>query len=964
MAARSTLLAAAAVAAVLAAAPAAAQDLRSEVEVVRTIPAGEHVVFRIDPAAATLVFEDPTRRELTADEEAAVAAVPAWLAPDLAAAFLRMRAAERPDELARLILDAEDPAYVDELAFLVARLSPEDRRGMDRGILVESVRAIYERDAEIAFADLVEHGAADDPDRYTTVVYRALRGGTPFTFELPRDVYYWQLVHPVLEGEDVVYMDPMRHRSADPPNGVHWRGYLWTDLFDRSYQAAAVLASPNRITAATFAAWSLAGRPRAFGHFTGLEVGPIELVRADTGEPVAVAFTRGDQRCGSNDYPNPDGMYFATLSPVELAAAGGAPELLHNLVRAGGGNADLLASDLTAWTPLTSAPRGILIVRDRIPFDLAVDPTETAASLLGRTVDVLPSADVDALVLSTASAPFLNTTYNKIVVPSDQPRALYEALARNAEKLERFVDYGGTFELHGATRAADDWSDLRMPGGIHATPQDGTHTHDTLAPYGYPLLSDIVAQAEYLWDFVPQMGLPGDRHFDPAGTALERLGWWISQVVTWNIQEKVCWKRGSVTARYLSPQEIAYDHFGNCGELQDMWTGGGRASLIAVWNVGTLGDDHMWNEVWQGEQWIPVQVDWSDNDTRLENWGVAYDADTGGGKTISGMDAFRGDGLSVAALGRYAHTTLDDHLWNDYSHHVTLEAHVEDADGNPVDGALVLIAAPSIYDASSLTIAAWRHTGPDGVARVVVGEANDYYVQITSALGDFPDSEHVEDWVTEEEAVPDATFSRSFTLDGRLPLVAAAAVAPPAGAALVRLAGEVAVTREILRGTSAAFDRTFHEPFDSGDVQVELLTEDQYLQYFGGAPFTAAADPRRGRALTLDDPLPAGRFVLVVANRARAATEQDVAVRLELWDPEPIADDGEDAPDALDDALDAAEISEGDAEISEDDADDGGTTPGLAGGGGCDCRLTSTPAGSLAALLLLVPLRLLRRRRP
>lgn len=937
----------------VAAMPAAAQDLRAEIETTRTIPPGEHLVFRIDAAAGGLAFEDPTRRELTADQQAAVAAVPAWLAPDLAAAFLRMRTAEGPDELARLILEAEDPAYVDEIGFLVARLSPEDRRRMDREIIPESVRAIYERDAEIAFADLVERGGPDDPDRYTTVVYRAVRGGTPFTFELPRDVYYWQVVHPVLDGEDVVYMDPMRHRAADPPDGVHWRTYLWTDRFDRSYQAASVLTSPNRITAATFAAWSLRGRPRAFGHFVDLEVGPIELVRAATGEPVAVSFTRGDQRCGGNDYPNPDGMYFATLSPVELAAANGAPEFLRNLVRAGGGNADLLASDVTSWTPLAVAPRGILILRDRVPFDLPADPNEAAAALLGRTVDILPSADLDALVLSTDVAPFLNTTYNKIIVPSDQPRALYEALARNAEKIERFVDYGGTFEFHGATRAEDDWSDLRMPGGLHATPQDGAHVHDELAPYGYPLLSDIVPQAEYLWDFVPQMGLPGDRAFDPAGTALERLGWWVSQVVTWNIQEKVCWTRGGVAARYLTPQEIAYDHFGNCGELQDLWTGAGRANLIAVWNVGTIGDDHMWNEVWQGEQWIPVQVDWSDNDTRLENWGVAYDADTGGSKTISGMDAFRGDGLSLAALGRYPPTTRDDHLWNDYSHHVTLEAHVEDADGNPVDGALVLIATPSLYDPSSLTIAAWRTTGPDGVARVVVGEANDYYVQITSSLGAYPDAEHVDEWVTEEEAVPDAVFPRTFTLEGRLPLGGPDAVVPPAGAPAVRLAGEVAVSREILRGTSAAFSRTFSEPFDSGDVQVELLTEDQYLQYFGGAPFVAAAEEARGRTLTLDQTLPAGRFVLVVANRARAATEQEVSVHLALWDP--AGDDGgEAAPDASGDEGGEAETDTGgDAELP----------PAAAGGGGCGCRAAAAPAGWPAALLLAAAAWAARRRR-
>jgi hypothetical protein len=217
---------------------------------------------------------------------------------------------------------------------------------------------MYEHDASVEFADLVEHGEADDPERYTTVAYRILRDGEEDSLELPRDVYYWYVVHPVLQDERVAYIDPSRHRAADPPEGWFWRPYLWTDDPERSYQAANVLRSPNRITADTFAAWDLGDRARAFSHFTGLEVGPIEIVRADTLEPVAIFFTRGDQACGNTDYPNADGTYFATLSPVELAAANGQAQFLHNLVRAGGGNADLLPDDIIRWHDSPDAVAG------------------------------------------------------------------------------------------------------------------------------------------------------------------------------------------------------------------------------------------------------------------------------------------------------------------------------------------------------------------------------------------------------------------------------------------------------------------------------------------------------------------------------------------------------------------------------------------------------------------------------
>jgi MYXO-CTERM domain-containing protein len=576
----------------------------------------------------------------------------------------------------------------------------------------------------------------------------------------------------------------------------------------------------------------------------------------------------------------------------------------------------------------------------------------------GRPVDVITSAELDALVLSTDAAPFLNTTYNKIIVPSDQPRALYEALVRNTEKLERFVDYGGMLEIHGATRAADDWSDLRLPGGIRCAVQDGTNAHDTLAPYGYPLLPDVVASAPYLWDFEPHMGLPGDRPFDEAETALERLGWWVSQNLTWNIQEKMCWKRGAVYTRYLLPQDIVFYHFGNCGEIQDLWTGGGRTLLVGIWGVGTIADDHMWNEFWQGDQYLPLQVDWSDNDTRIGNWGVAYDADTGGSKTIAGMDAFRGDGLMDPALGRYADTELDGHLWNDYSHHVTLEATVVDNDGNPVDGAQVMLATAGLYDPAALSVAAWQATGPDGVARLTVGEGNDYYVQVNSSLGSYPDATHVDRWLTAAETVADGVFADTFTLDTVL-APPTFSVVPATGEVSGRAAATISVSREIVLGKNAisgeayATQHSYPQPYDSGDVQALLMTESAYTSFAAGGGFATVAAGQRGRDLALDEELLGnGPFVLVVANQARVATEEQTSIHFELWGPE--AADAGDGEDVVEDGLDDV----------GDVPDEGGPIIDGVNGGGCGCRTTRTTghaAGWLATLALVFVLRNRRR---
>jgi hypothetical protein len=940
--------AAAVVLATGAAEDARARELLAETSVARTIPGQEYLVFRIDPAAGTIVFEDPTLRELSADQLAAVDAVPAWLRPDLSATFWRTREGLRPDELARMILEAEDDTYVDEIAFLVAHLAPEDLRRMDREIIPETVRRIYEYDATIEFADLVEHGDADDPERYTTVAYRILRDGAEDSFELPRDLYYWYVVHPALDGEDLVYVDPERHRLADPPAGWHWRSYFWTDDPDRSYQAPWVLIEPDRIATGTFDAWSLGGRPRAFSHFVDLEGPAIDVVRADGGEPVTVAFVRGDGGCGSNDNPNGDGTYFATLSPVELAAANGEGTFLRNLVRAGGGNGALLPEDIRSWDPWAMEDRRILIVRDRIPFDLATDPVEDAVREWGRDYDVLGSADLAGLALSADAPPRLNLAYNKIVVPSDQPRALYEALVAAAEKLERFVDYGGTLEIHGATRPEDDWSDLRLPGGIRCAPQDGTNEHDSLAPYGWPLLADAVAPAQYLWDGVGGV-LSGDRALDPDGTAIDRLGWWVSRNITWSIQEKLCWKRGAVVTRYLIPQEIVYDHAGNCGEIQDVWSSAGRTVLVGIWNVGTVADDHMWDEFRAGEQWLPLQVGWSNGPTHIAQWNHSYDADVGGSKTIAGMDGFRGDGLAVHALARYEHTELDGHLWNDYSEHVTLDAAVEDAAGNPVDGALVLIATPDFYDPDRLAIATFRYTGPDGRARIVVGEGNDYYLQVTSSLGAYPDSEHVAPWVTAAEAVADAVFEDTFVLGGTIP-VPAPEVVPATGDLAGSVVAEVSASREIVQGESPLSSRTHTESFSPGEVQVLLLTEAEYADFRGGADFAALAEPGRGASISVEEDLHGdGPFLLVVANRARVTMEQEVAIDVELYSP---AGDGggEVGGDVPDDA--AGETGEDDVpadEAADGEAAgpaDGEEVAGLARGGGCACSVPAVAPGA------------------
>ncbi|MBI4700134.1 MAG: hypothetical protein HY744_03030 [Deltaproteobacteria bacterium] len=91
------------------------------------------------------------------------------------------------------------------------------------------------------------------------------------------------------------------------------------------------------------------------------------------------------------------------------------------------------------------------------------------------------------------------------------------------------------------------------------------------------------------------------------------------------------------------------------------------------------------------------------------------------------VSAWRGDGKVWTVTERYAGT-------------FTLDVHVTDANGAPVDGAMVLIAGYStVYpDNPGVAPATWAATDGQGRARFELGEANKYYGRVESALGSFP----------------------------------------------------------------------------------------------------------------------------------------------------------------------------------------------------------------------------------
>jgi hypothetical protein len=153
---------------------------------------------------------------------------PGWLALDLRDAFGRMDSAGQ-DLYAGVIIGAADPV-VDEIAFAVAHTAPEvlQSAGFHTELLTENAQYVYAHDAYLDYAEILDYGsAAAGGDYYSTLLYRTAAAGETLEVELPRDRYYWDIVHPKITDEFPTYIDPATGGFADPPTGKFWRDFLF-----------------------------------------------------------------------------------------------------------------------------------------------------------------------------------------------------------------------------------------------------------------------------------------------------------------------------------------------------------------------------------------------------------------------------------------------------------------------------------------------------------------------------------------------------------------------------------------------------------------------------------------------------------------------------------------------------------------------------------------------------------------
>ncbi len=162
---------------------------------------------------------------------------PLWLQPQLENVLSQLTPAKQT-LWANLILTTQHP-YIDEVAFCVAHSSPQYLNSdfALAEMFTENVQQIYYVSAQLSYVEIVDYGTpASDPDYWSTTRYfKKNAAGETEQVEVPRDIYYWYLVHPKITDEIPAYIDPAiiennsthNNNIAPPPTGKFWRTWLY-----------------------------------------------------------------------------------------------------------------------------------------------------------------------------------------------------------------------------------------------------------------------------------------------------------------------------------------------------------------------------------------------------------------------------------------------------------------------------------------------------------------------------------------------------------------------------------------------------------------------------------------------------------------------------------------------------------------------------------------------------------------
>ncbi len=200
------------------------------------LPAGQQMGTQFySPGATFIPFA--SQGSLIGASEAAIAKSPSWIRPKLSNVLLNL-SPEKQTIWAGVINSAEDP-YIDEIAFCVANSSIQYLNSSFAypQLFVENAAKIYQISTELPYVQIINYGSStSDPGYYSTTSYQKYNEDNQLVnIEVPRDIYYWYIVHPKLTDEIPAYIDPAiiennsthSNNITDPSAGHFWRSYLY-----------------------------------------------------------------------------------------------------------------------------------------------------------------------------------------------------------------------------------------------------------------------------------------------------------------------------------------------------------------------------------------------------------------------------------------------------------------------------------------------------------------------------------------------------------------------------------------------------------------------------------------------------------------------------------------------------------------------------------------------------------------
>lgn len=381
---------------------------------------------------------------------------------------------------------------------------------------------------------------------------------------------------------------------------------------------------------------------------------------------------------------------------------------------------------------------------------------------------------------------------------------------------------------------------------------------------GYPLLKDVLKDIEVFWDGEYHVW-SADRGVSDTMMAVDAIGWWVSRTVPNDVQGP----------RYIQPNQIAHCHYGRCGEGQDLLNAAARTALLPVLSLHMWAQDHVWNGIYWDGEFYEYQVDNFGGPTHIRDSTTSYDSHD---RQTGVVFANRADWYTWSLTYQYTPTC-------------TLTVRVRDRNGNPVDGAELMLMTPYVWEPSALYYSHWAYTDRDGEYTVVVGDSQSYYLRVDCPLGSEPSSPTQFQKVLDSlQTVAGKHFEVTYDLPGELSMLSILKKSSPTdGPYKLRIyyniPYRVVYGHKYWKYTRFGIDSYEFGDFRSpGDIDFFICDGDNYNRYRSGLEFEAYEIREHSPFDSLEFILPDKRdFYVVFSNDERMTISQLLCASISLY---------------------------------------------------------------------------------